>query len=152
MTLVDRDGGVADDAICRAGSRATIVVITVVAASVRIDELADGHHHLPFRSHFEIEAVRVLPRTSGGPEPAAVRLKAACRAAGRPDRSGLGVAGPRPARGLKDALLGRKPATLASVRPDHEALVIPPVLSIRARGRAGTGPVRASGTRKKDMP
>ena len=57
MTLVDRDGGVADDAIYRTSSRATIVVVTVVAASIPIDELADGHHHLPFRSHVEIEAV-----------------------------------------------------------------------------------------------
>jgi len=80
--------------------------------------LADGHPHLPFRSHVEIEAVPVLPRASGGPEPAAVRFKVACRAAWRPERTGLGTAGPRPARGLKKALLGRKPALLASVRPD----------------------------------
>jgi len=61
--------------------------------------------------------VPVLPRASCGPEPAAVRFKAACRAAGRPDRTGLDMAGPRPARGLKEALLGRKPSMLASVRP-----------------------------------
>jgi hypothetical protein len=93
--------------------------------------------------------VPVLPRSGCGPEPAAVRFKAAVRAAGRPDRSGLGMAGPRPARGLKDALLGRKPATLASVRPDPEAPVIPPVPVVRARGRAGTEPVRASETEER---
>lgn len=80
----------------------------------------------------------------GGPEPAAVRFKAAFRAAGRPDRSGLDMAGPRLARGLKEALLGRKPSMLVSVRPDPEAPVIPPVLLVRARGRAGTEPVLAS--------
>lgn len=93
-----------------------------------IDELADGHHHLSSRSHVEIEAVPVLPRASGGPEPAAVRFKVAFRAAERPERTGLGTAGPRPARGLKGALLVRRPALLAPVRPDPEAPVIPPVL------------------------
>jgi hypothetical protein len=50
---------------------------------------------VPFR--VEIEAVPALPRSCRGPEPAAVRFKAAFRAALRPARSGLGMAGPRPA-------------------------------------------------------
>ena len=54
-----------------------------------------------------------LPRSGRGPEPSSVRFKAACRAALRPDRTGLDMAGPRPARGLETTLLGRKPAMLA---------------------------------------
>ena len=39
---------------------------------------------------------------------------------------------------------------LAPVRPDPEAPVIPPVLLVCARGRAGTVPVPASGTEKEN--
>lgn len=52
------------------------------------------------RSRVEIEARAGPPRSCCGSEPAAVHLKVAFRAAGRPDRSGLVMAGPRPARGL----------------------------------------------------
>jgi hypothetical protein len=67
--------------------------------------MADGHGRRPFGSHVEIEAVPVPPRASCGPEPAAVRSKAAFRAALRPDRTSLDMAGPRPARGLKEPCL-----------------------------------------------
>ncbi len=97
-------------------------------------------------------SVPALPRASCSPEPAPVRFKAAFRAAGRPALTGLDKAGPRPARGRKSALLGRKPSMLASVRPDPEAPVIAPVLSVCARGRAGTGPVRASETEEGKTP
>lgn len=47
-----------------------------------IVELADGDGHSSFCSHVEIEARAGLPRSCCGPEPAAVRFKAAFRAAG----------------------------------------------------------------------
>lgn len=79
-------------------------------------------------------------RSVSSPKPAAVRFKAAFRAALRPESADLGMAGPRPARGLK-ALLGRKPTLLALALPDPEAPVFPPVCSDRARreGRQGAG-------------
>lgn len=95
--------------------------------------------------------VPVLPRSGCGPEPAAVRFKAAFRAALRPDRTDLAMAGPRPARGLRKPCLAANLPCSPSVRPDPEAPVIPPVPVVRARGRAGTEPVRASGKKRKDI-
>mgnify|MGYP001128853621 FL=1 len=93
--------------------------------------------------------VPVLPRSGCGPEPAAVRFKAAFRAALRPDRTDLAMAGPRPARGLRKPCLAANLPCSPSVRPDPEAPVIPPVPVVRARGRAGTEPVRASETEER---
>lgn len=95
--------------------------------------------------------VPAVPRSGCGPEPAAVHFKAACRAALRPDRTGLAMAGPRPARGLRKPCLAANLPCSSSVRPDPEAPVAPPVPVVRARGRAGTEPVRASGNRRKDI-
>lgn len=88
-------------------------VVVAVTNPDESEEFADGHHRLFFRSRVDIEARAGPPRSGCGPEPAAVRFKAACRAALRPDRTGLDMAGPRPARGLETTLLGRKPAMLA---------------------------------------
>lgn len=77
-----------------------------------------------------------LPSFGCGPKPAAVRFKAAFRAAGRPESTTLDMAGPRPARGLT-ALLVRKPTMLVSVLPDPEAPVLPPVFQAAPEGRAG---------------
>ena len=89
-----------------------------------------------------------LPSFGCGPKPAAVRFKAAFRAAWRPESTTLDMAGPRPARGLT-ALLGRKPTMLASVLPNPEAPVPPPVFQAAPEGRAGKGSVQAFGEQKE---
>lgn len=86
-------------------------------------------------------------------KPAAVRLKAAFRAALRPESADLAMAGPHPARGLK-ALLGCNPTLLAPALPDPEAPVIPRRFVQTAReGRLAKGSVRAfGGSDRKDIP
>jgi hypothetical protein len=69
-------------------SRAAMVVIVVVAVhTVRTINWQLVIITRPSVPMSRSRPVPVLPRASGGPEPAAGRFKAAYRAAGRPDRT-----------------------------------------------------------------
>lgn len=101
--------------------------------------------------------VRLLARTSlrsvCGPKPAAVRFKAAFRAARRPVEP-FSARWARVPREGWSALLGRKPTLLDLALPDPEAPVFPPVLSgPRPKGGPSKEPVPAfGGTPGKEIP